>query len=105
MTEERKTKAWIQTKTRAGIAQLYNDKKETEVTLRTFDLISAALSEGYHTGEITIRLIDLGVKQVEIVMALCLALEKFPTEKLNDIDKLVQIHCQDLKVQAESYEL
>jgi len=93
---EKRTKATIQTETRASISDMYKAGKDDELVLRTFDLISAALSEGFNTAEISIRLIDLGVKPTEITSALILALEKYPTEKLNDKDKAIQKFCKEM---------
>lgn len=70
---------------------MYDAGREDELALRTFDLISAGLAQGFSCGEMTVRLIDDGLKPSEITPAIIMALENYPTEKLTKKDKELQI--------------
>jgi len=95
------TRAKIRSENTANIKRMYENHQENELVLRTYDLIRAALAEGFNLGEQSIRLLDCGIKPTELSTAIALALEKYPTEKLNDIDKKVQIACKELQVKVE----
>jgi len=94
------TKAKIQTGVRKQIGELYKAGQEGEIMCRNYDLVAAALQEGFHLGEITVRLIDLGIKPAELSASIMLVMEKFPTDKLNERDQKIQALCQKLNKEA-----
>ncbi len=80
--------------TRLKIKNLYAAGNSNEVALRTMNLYIMALRVGKNLGEITINIIDLGVKPTEQAAGLLMMIDDWPTEDLSDVDKEVQKFCR-----------
>jgi len=80
--------------TRKIIKALYAADKSDEVAIRTMLVYKLGLVSGKNLGEITVKIIDLGVKPSEQAAGLMMMIDDWPTEDLNERDKEVQKFCQ-----------
>jgi len=80
--------------TRLIIKNLYATDKGDEVAIRTMLVYKLGLVSGKNLGEITVKIIDLGVKPPEMTAGLLMMIDDWPKEDLNERDKEVQKFCQ-----------
>jgi len=82
--------------TRRIIKNLYAAGQGDEVAIRTKYVYELGLESGKNLGEITGKVIDLGVKVTEMAAGLLMMIDNWPEEKLNEKDKHIQQYCRKL---------
>ena len=82
--------------TRKIIKNLYAAGKGDDVAIRTMLVYKLGLVSGKNLGEITIKVIDLGVKPPEMAAGLLMMIDDWPKENLNENDKEIQEYCRKL---------
>lgn len=68
----------------------YSKNENTEVILKTALACEMALTLGLNSMSITLKMVDLGVKQTEIGLAMALALKKTEDKFLSEIDQEIK---------------
>jgi len=81
--------------TRKLIKDLYDNGKADEVSIRTALVYKLGLVSGKNLGEITVKIIDLGVKPEQMAAGLFMTIDNYPTEELNSKDQQIQKFCQE----------
>ncbi len=76
-----------------------------EIICRTIFIIKTALEMGYSTKLCVDKMMDKGVKPLELGIALCMALKRVNPSKLNGVDSSIRIKIlNDNKKMIEEFE-